>query len=616
MKNKYADKLKKINSNTLAWVWRYTRPFLLRISVLVGIDSVGALLGVYAVMASKNLIDAATAQSATKTFASVLPYILQYVGLIIINMIMGPITSVYSTSLLEKFSISIRQDVFKKILESKWIKITGYHSGDLVARMTSDVNNVANGIVGIIPSIITLSVQFVASFIALISFDKSLAFFALILAPFTIIVSRVLGGKLKALHLKLQESESAFRSFIQEAISNILIVKSYQTEQAHYDKLISLHNQRMYWVFKRNRLSILSGAMLSIGYWIGYMAAFTRGIVGLINNTITYGMMTAFLQLIQRVQSPIIGMASTVPKIVSIFGSAERLIEIENLQKEFSEGKNFKDTRDESVKAEDRRIGFEFEDVSYSYILDLDKPVDPSKQIGDIHVLKDVNMSINPGEIVTVVGYSGVGKTTLLRLLMIMVDPTSGKIIFKEENGAQYPATVDSRDYISYVPQGNMLFSGTILANLRFGNETATEEDIQFAIKNACIDDFIKTLPDGLETPIGERGVGLSEGQAQRVAIARALLRKTAILILDEATSALDHDTEIKLLENIKNLPNKPTCVIITHKDYALSVSHRVFKLDAGAMREITDRSNETEVSLDTGDGESKKARKAKKQKT
>ena len=459
----------------------------------------------------------------------------------------------------ERFSFGIRKQVYEKIINAHWMDIKKYHTGDLMTRFTSDAGNVADGIVNTIPTIIELLFELIATFATLFYYEPLLAIFAIILAPIAALISYAFARKMHKYQKKVQESESAYRSFVQESLANLLIVKAFTIEEHSVDKLTNLRDERFKWVFKRAGVGMASSSVLNMAFQFGYIAAFAFGAIQLSNNSITYGTMSVFLTLVNRIQAPIISLASQLPKIVSIFTSAGRIIELEEIQTEEKQMTNI----------ESNTVGVKLQDVSFGY-----NPKDI--------VLDNVNLDIKPGEFVGIVGESGIGKTTLVRLIMSFMNQNNGLITFYNEKDQQEAANASTREFISYVPQGNTLFSGTILENIKMGNMNATDEEIQTAINMAAADSFINDLPMGVNTVIGERGHGISEGQAQRVAIARALIRKAPFLVLDEATSALDENTEIKVLEGIKKLNPRPTCLLITHRRSVLDYCDREIKIDNG----------------------------------
>ncbi|MCX7710872.1 MAG: ABC transporter ATP-binding protein/permease, partial [Clostridia bacterium] len=394
--------------------------------------------------------------------------------------------------------------------------------------------------------------------------EPMLAVLTFVLAPCAILLSHFLGQKFKDYHIKIQESEGRYRTFIQEQIQNILVVKAFCREKESVCESEKLQNQRLRWVTSRSKINTAGSAILSMGYWLGYLTAFIWGAFRLSEGAATFGTLAAFIQLVEQVQEPFICLAYDLPQLFTSQASAGRLMELDQLQgeKNLENMKKWKST------------GICLENVSFSY--------DPAKE-----VLVNVNIRIQPGEIVALAGMSGEGKTTLIRLLLSLVSPKSGKVCFFNSAGHKTESSAAFRHFISYVPQGNTLFSGTIEENLRIGRPDATEKDIEQALQAANALDFIKKLPGGIHTKIGENGYGLSEGQAQRLSIARALIKKAPVLILDEATSALDIHTEKGILQSVKKLGASRTCIIITHRPTAYEVCDRVLKIQNGQLMEF-----------------------------
>ena len=349
----------------------------------------------------------------------------------------------------------------------------------------------------------------------------------------------------------MQKSESKYRSFLQENISRISVVKAFSYEEESKKKLSELRKERLYLIMKKNKIAVIANFFMGFAFSFGYLFAFILGAIKLSQNSITYGTMTAFLSLVSQVQRPIVSLASIIPKIISILASSKRIIEIDNLEKE-------EETLSLALKG---AVGLKIKDLDFSY--------------GKKKILNKFNFTVNPGEMVAIMGESGIGKTTLIHLILSFLKQDKGTIEFFDEYGNKAKASLNTRKVISYIPQGNTLFSGSILDNLKIGKEDATYEEIEKALKNACALKFVNSLKEGINTKIGEGGYGLSEGQAQRIAIARALIKNAQFMILDEATSALDMDTELEVIKNIINLENRPTCFIITHRKSILKYCNR-----------------------------------------
>lgn len=545
--------------NALCWIKPDIKSFLPGLAVILIINVAGALMSVATAIASKNMVDYAVANQFN--MAGLAATI--FAGLIIINLSIRVWESLLSVRISESFSNSMRQRFFNRLLETEWLPLSAYHSGDLLTRLTSDVNNITNCIVSVIPGVVSLGVQLAASFLTLLHYEPKLAILAFILGPSTVIFSRIWGRKLKYLHIKVQESESSYRSYIQEAIQNFIVIKSFKLEKHNHDALQGLHEDRIKWIIERNRFTLAANNVIALGYWAGYFLAFCWGAVRLSQKAISFGTLTAFLQLVQQVQTPFIGLARTFPKIIAMAASAGRLMELEEMSLE-------KRARQVPYRED---VGLSMQEVSFYYS-------------DSRYVLNKITMEIAPGQLVALVGSSGEGKTTLIRLLLALLRPSEGKVSFTDFFGGDYEASAATREWVTYVPQGNTLFSGTIADNLRSGKADATYSEMEQAARAACAWSFIEELPQGLETIIGERGHGLSEGQAQRIAIARAFLKKAPVMILDEATSALDLETEMNVLSAVKDLGYPCTCLVITHRLSALRICSRVLRLQDGRLSE------------------------------
>lgn len=532
------------------WLMQYTKPYLGRIALMMAITLSSTVFSLIMVNLSKRIIDRAT--EGNKFIA----LIVGYLALTLLMQALQVISSLIAAVLNEKFSFGIRKQIYEKIIRSHWIDIKQYHTGDLMTRLTSDAGNIASGIIGTIPSIIILSVELVMVFFTLFYYSPLLACFALLVAPVAAVTCWWFGRKMKKLQVKVQESEASYRSFLQESLANLLIVKAFANEDYSVDRLSKLRDYRFYWVFKREKLGLATSTTMSIAFQVGYIVAFAYGALMISAKSITYGTMSVFLTLVNRVQAPIIGLARQIPMVVSVLASAGRVMELQNIPLE----------KRNEVQMNTDSIGVTMNQLSFGYTQE--------------QVLKDVSLQIQPGEFVAIIGESGVGKTTLIRIIMSFMSNIQGEVNFYNALGEQMSANAGTREFIAYVPQGNTLFSGTIRENIRMGKMDATEEEMLNALKLSAGYDFVMSLPNGLDTVIGERGHGLSEGQAQRIAIARAFVRKSPFLILDEATSALDEATELSVLEGLKKLSPKPTCLIITHRKSILKYCDREIKIE------------------------------------
>ena len=548
----------------IKWILSHAKPVIPFLIFTTVISSASSLISVYNTLISKSLIDNAIGGNTSQ----VIKYLIIMISITLGMMLLNPITSLLSTHASTKLNQNIQNKMFEHIEYSSWLEQSKFHSVSLLTRITSDVATISSTLLSTIPNIISILVTLLASFSTLIYLAPSIAIIAIFIGPFLVLVSRYFSKKLKDLYKKAQEEDVKYRAFIQESVQNIMIVKTFCMEKINMDILIQIQNNKYNIAMKNTKLSAMTGLAMSLCSNLAYFTIFCWGALNISTGVTTYGTFTAMLQLYGKVQSPFSSLASMFPGLISTIAAAERLMELEEIPLEKSSEKEVIDFINPEIT---------FEDVSFEY-----------KK--GIKIINDINLTIPYGETIAFVGPSGEGKTTLIRLILALINPSSGKVYLKENNKKD-SFNRDYRNLISYVPQGNTLFSGTIEDNLRYGNFEATEEEIYEALKNACALDFVNELENGIETVIGEKATGISEGQAQRLAIARSFLRKKPILILDEATSALDPETEVSVLKSVKSLPHKPTCIIITHRPSALNICHRIIRLEKGHLKQVSKES-------------------------
>ena len=564
----------------IKWMGSYAKPAIPFLIFSIVVNVIFALIGIYNVTVSKSLIDSAISGDSEGTIR----WLIVMLVITLISMLSSPITSFMSTHSSTKLTQNIQRKIYQHIQCSDWLEQSKFHSISLLTRVTSDVSNISSAILGTIPSLVSLTVTLFGSFYTLISWAPSIAFAAVFIGPFLILVGKYFSSKLKDLYKEAQEEDVKYRSFMQESIQNIMIVKTFCMEKVNMHRLIEIQNNKYKIAMRNTRLSTMTSMSMSFCSSLAYFTIFTWGVLNIAKGVSTYGTFTGMLQLYNKVQSPFSSLASMIPGLISTMAAAERLMEIEAIpvekmadEKELNNITSLEvdlDSISNKVSSNFNKPNIVFDNVSFAYK-------------ANNNILNNINLTIESGETIAFVGPSGEGKTTIIRLILSLINPTEGNVLLSEGNLIK-EINRNYRELISYVPQGNTLFSGSIRDNLKYGNPNASDDEIKAALSNACALDFVNELEDGLDTMIGEKGVGISEGQAQRIAIARSFLRERPILILDEATSALDPETEVNVLKAVRALPTKPTCIIITHRPSALNICNRIIKLEKGNLREVS----------------------------
>lgn len=551
-----------INIKSYIWIYKFARNDLWLIVLNSILSAILSGLSVIVAIISKNMIDSAIKGDNNKTVIFVIVFafiILGQIGL-------SSSVSYISSWLREKLKNGLQKNTMKDIFNKKWAVIGEYHSGDLLTRLTDDASKVVEICVNSFPLIVALVFQLIFAFATLFIYNKNLAIIAFLLGPVSIIFSWKFGKKLKKMQHKIQSSESKYRSFLNECIQNLLIVKSFNYEKASLNNIDDYQKNKFYWIKKKNILNIGSNIILSIGYRLGFFASFIFGAYSLARKTTTFGTFTAYLQLVGQIQAPMEGLSKTLTQLITSISSVERLIEIENL--------DFETDNKEIPLNGSIQVGINLRNITFWYKKEM-------------LLIKNQSLVINPGETIAIVGHSGSGKTTMIRLLLSLLYPKSGNICLFQRNNNRFTLSENTRSYFSYVPQGNTLFSGSIAENLKVADYKASDCDLIEALKNACIWEYVEKSNNGLDTVIGEDGKSISEGQAQRISIARALLKQSPILLLDEATSALDIETERKVIQNIKRVKKNLTCIVVTHRISILDICNHVYRLENGKFIKV-----------------------------
>ena len=536
----------------MKWFFKNIKDFgggvftLTAISILINVAGVGFAI------ASQRLLDVASKSMSGN--------LLKEAGLLIflvaLQLVLQIILSKCYVKTNAQVRIKIKTDLFHEVVRKDLTEVNCYHSGELVNRLTADVNTVAGAVVDILPTALSLSIGVALSFIVLFKLDPVYAIIYLIVAPLALLTARIFRRKLKNLHKESAETDGVVKSFMQESFRNLLVVKAFQKEKHITDKCNGYQLLNYKVLIKKNNVSILANVMFFLSITAGYYLTLVWGAYKLSVGLMTFGEIVAMLELVSQIQSPLKSLSSLFPQYYSALASSERILELKELP-------------DERKLDQEKVQGFSkiiFENVSFSY--------------DDNKVFENVSCEIEKGDIIGICGESGIGKSTLIKLVLGVLTPDSGNIYIVDQRGHKVSVDTETRNIFSYVPQGNLILSGTIAENVVFGSDNIDLRLVEKVIQVSQLDELIDQLPAKLDTVLGEGGLGLSEGQVQRLSIARALYRNSEVLLLDEATSALDHETEIRVLKEIQSM-NK-TCLFITHRKEALEVCSKLLSVKGG----------------------------------
>ena len=534
----------------LRWLWRELRGNRLQSLLNATLGVADVALSLTQVWAVKHAIDIASGSEQGSIYWAV-----ALMGLIILANFGVSIAGVWVRNILGvRAQNRMQQRMLAHILQAEWHSRERHHSGDVLNRLEIDVTTVVTFLTETVPNTLSVILMFVGAFACMFVMDHTLAVLLVAIMPVFLAVSRIYVGKMRSLTRMVRDSDSHVQSAMQETVQHRMVVKTLEAGDGMVSRLESTQSELRSNVVKRTIFSIFSNFVLNLGFAIGYLVAFLWAAVRMSAGTLTFGGMTAFLQLVNKIQTPARNLTKLAPAFVGVLTAAERLIEL--LEEPL-------EPQGEPLRM-DAPCGMRLDDVTYRY------------EDGTRDVIKNLSFDFAPGSCTAILGETGAGKTTIVRMLLALARPTSGNIyIYNKVESRELTALM--RCNFVYVPQGNTLMSGTIRDNLLLGDPHASEADMWNALHRSCAD-FVQTLPLGLDTKCGEQGGGLSEGQAQRIAIARALLRNGSIMIFDEATSALDSDTECRLLESLLH-DNRHTVIFITHRPAVLEYCTQTLRL-------------------------------------
>ncbi len=493
------------------------------------------------------------------------------VGMLILSLVFSSVSSYINARISIYVNNDMQAGIFERIMDARWKELSSYPSGDLLNRFNGDVGTIASNAISWIPNLIVNIYTFIVTLVVLWRMDFGMALIAFISAPFLLGLSRFIMRKMKEYRKRVLELNSQMMSFEVETFYNFEMIKSFGIFGYYSRKLKGWQKKYKDFNLDYNKFHIKSNILLTLVSTIVSSAAFGYCLYRLWTGQIMYGDMTFFLQQRSALSSRFNSLVGTIPGMINSAVSAHRVRELMDLPREEHDPDRVTYLEERTGKG----IKVHVDDVTFGY---------------DEHanVYEHSNLQVTSGEMVALMAESGGGKTTLIRLLLGMLEPDSGKVTLQSGSGEEFPVNSDLRKFFAYVPQGNTMFSGTIAENMRMVNEEATDEDVINALKTACAWDFVENLPEGINSILGERGRGLSEGQAQRISIARALLRNAPILLLDEATSALDRETEERVLNNIMTSHPDRLIILSTHRPAALRLCNRIYKISGGKISETT----------------------------
>ena len=522
------------------------------IRIVVGITQV--MLGLVMIWFSKQFIDVTI---RTGTDEDVITMVALLVALVITGILLRQLYYYMATKAHTYQSNSIRLHVFSSLFRRQMYE-DQLHSGDVTSRLSKDISTVADVTTSLLPQFVVTGVQLTGAFLLMYSMDSRLALALLVITPFIVAFGKLFAHRLRNMTLDIRQQESVIQMQVQEGMEHNAVLRSLGSEQWVTDRLSDMQDQLMGRVLRRTRFTVVTRLLLAFTFSMGYLMAFVWGGLQLRAGTITFGVMTSFLQLVGQIQHPILSMLNMMPQFFYATASIDRLEELT--------------ASAEPVTADDQQqingsIGIAAHDVSFTYAS------------GDREVLSHFSHDFRSGSKTAIMGATGIGKTTLFRLMLAFIKPNAGEIVVFDANGQQQAVDEHTRKHFVFVPQGNTLMSGSVRYNLQLARPEATDDELR-EVLHIAMADFVYDLPNGIDTLLGERGIGLSEGQAQRIAIARGLLRPGNILLLDEISSSLDEHTEHELFCRLFEYCHDKTMIFITHRPAVSQLCDDVIRLE------------------------------------
>ena len=540
------------------WVWQNTRGIRLNMAVrtVAGIGRVS--LGLLMVWLCKRFIDV-TIRTGTRD--DILAMVATLIAVIMVGILLRQAYYYLGVKASVTQSTAVRLRIFSHLFRRQMFDQKEMHSGDVTSRLEKDIDVVTDATTSLIPDLTITLFQLAGAFLLLQSMDARLAWALLLLTPVFLLVGKLIARKMRQMTLAIRRQESVIQMMVQETMEHNAVLRSLESGNWVTGRLDGMQQELKNVIGRRARFTVMSRLVISTSFSMGYIIAFVWGGLQLREGVITFGVMTSFLQLVSQIQQPILQMVNMLPQMIHASASIDRLEELEQVE---VEGTNKTHEANEANGMEGR-LGVSMQDVSFRYAN------------GDRQILSHFSYNFHPGSKTALMGMTGAGKTTLFRLLLALIRPDEGTITVYNGKEKQYISEQTRQNFV-FVPQGNTLMSGTIRYNLQLAKPDASEEEMRQVLHTAMAD-FVLELPDGLDTECGERGSGLSEGQAQRIAIARGLLRPGGILLLDEISASLDEDTERELYSRLFAAYPFKTMIFITHRPVVCDLCNAVVRI-------------------------------------
>lgn len=550
----------------LVWIYRTLANYKRDIALYTGLIILSMIISMSFTFVAKDVVD----NLVSYNWNGVIKVSLYYIGAGLVNVGMAMISQRIAAKVKTRIRTELSNNTYNKILHADWETVIRHHSGDLMTRMQEDIATISDSTVGWIPTVASMCIQIFAAFIFIVYYDYSMILVVLLVAPIVLLGSRIFLGKMYASNRKQRDISSKVMSLYKESFQNLQSIKGFGLIDCFVSKMKRQQNERQEIDMEVNKYSIASWSVMYISGQLAALICLSWALFRVYQGKFSLGTMTFLISMASIIASAFKSFIQQIPLAINTISSSERIRAIVTLPEEKKENEQaYQKMLEEAKKT---GVSVEISNMNFSYL--------NGKQ-----VFNDVSCIINKGETIAFVGPSGEGKTTMLRILLGIVRAINQPVL-KTDHMA-LPVAPASRQFMSYVPQGNTMMNGTIAENLRMFRPEATDEEIITALKEACAYEFVEKLPDGIYHKIGESGIGFSEGQNQRLAIARALMCQTPILLLDEATSSLDVATERKVLINLRKGQRKRICILTTHRPTVLAICDRVYRITSHNVQEI-----------------------------